>query len=473
MWKTLLISVVYSSLLFHSQRVESGKPKAARPANMALLMEETVKRFGPAQNMQGRASGRPGRPSNTWECEKITGVPANIRRDMKLSSFYKKYLHAYGIPILSSHRVKDSALRRACYVVTFVMADRQDLRNYFYSRNGRAAVIAHKVEQVTTIPEHSWLPSWWNQRARGLGGTIQHPISTCGEENLLCYKSDPWRDEDIFLHEFVHAMHNVAIASNGAIPDFDRRISSRYNYLKRTGERWANTYAMSTDREYLAEGAQSYFDVDADINPPNGIHNHINTREELRGYDPVLFGFCREIFPCGNKIVDRCDEVSQQSIPAKRWHFRMNCNKDGSGGIWMDFKTKQPVGVKPTQQPGTPPAPQTPPPSTNRPTPPAPQTPPPPTNPPTKAPTQSPGKCVDNHNRCSYWASIGECNKNPRYMKVNCKKSCRVCNGGGGGGGCVDKDNSGSCRGWAQHGYCRSNRYVYQNCKKSCGLCSR
>lgn len=46
-----------------------------------------------------------------------------------------------------------------------------------------------------------------------------------GEENLLCYRSDPWRNEDIFLHEFVHGIHNVAIASNGAIKDFDRRIS--------------------------------------------------------------------------------------------------------------------------------------------------------------------------------------------------------------------------------------------------------
>ena len=71
---------------------------------------------------------------------------------------------------------------------------------------------------------------------------------------------------------------------------------------------------MSTDREYLAEGAQSYFDVDADINPPNGIHNFVNTRKELKAYDPVLFNFCRELFPCGNKIVDRCDEAGRKLV---------------------------------------------------------------------------------------------------------------------------------------------------------------
>ena len=30
----------------------------------------------------------------------------------------------------------------------------------------------------------------------------------------------------------------------------------------------------------------------------------------------------------------------------------------------------------------------------------------------------------DNHPNCPYWASRGECKKNPRYMLLNCKKSC-------------------------------------------------
>ena len=100
----------------------------------------------------------------------------------------------------------------------------------------------------------------------------------------------------------------MGIASNGAIPSFDGRLSQRYKYLKRTGYRWRNTYAMSTDREYLAEGAQSFFDCNDEQNPPNGIHNHINTRTELKSYDPVLYGFLKEIFPCQNRYLKRCDE---------------------------------------------------------------------------------------------------------------------------------------------------------------------
>jgi glutathione peroxidase-family protein len=33
---------------------------------------------------------------------------------------------------------------------------------------------------------------------------------------------------------------------------------------------------------------------------------------------------------------------------------------------------------------------------------------------------------VDTHDNCAYWASIGECTKNPGYMLTNCKKSCNV-----------------------------------------------
>ena len=36
-------------------------------------------------------------------------------------------------------------------------------------------------------------------------------------------------------------------------------------------------------------------------------------------------------------------------------------------------------------------------------------------------------ECVDNHENCPYWSEIGECDKNPSYMRINCKKSCDRC----------------------------------------------
>lgn len=35
--------------------------------------------------------------------------------------------------------------------------------------------------------------------------------------------------------------------------------------------------------------------------------------------------------------------------------------------------------------------------------------------------------CTDSDDNCKYWASVGECEKNPNYMLYNCRKSCNTC----------------------------------------------
>lgn len=35
--------------------------------------------------------------------------------------------------------------------------------------------------------------------------------------------------------------------------------------------------------------------------------------------------------------------------------------------------------------------------------------------------------CRDVGQYCGDWARKGECNRNPSYMRLNCKKSCRLC----------------------------------------------
>lgn len=83
-------------------------------------------------------------------------------------------------------------MKRACYVVRFVFADRPELRNSYYKMYGRFALMA-TTEVTTDIPEHRDLGAWWNTRARGLGATRERPVSTAGEENALCLSSDRYR----------------------------------------------------------------------------------------------------------------------------------------------------------------------------------------------------------------------------------------------------------------------------------------
>jgi len=52
------------------------------------------------------------------------------------------------------------------------------------------------------------------------------------------------------------------------------------------------------------------------------------------------------------------------------------------------------------------------------------------TPPPAPTPTPAPSPCTDDNDNCEYWASVGECEANPGYMLVNCRKSCAVCSPG-------------------------------------------
>ena len=96
----------------------------------------------------------------------------------------------------------------------------------------------------------------------------------------------------------------------------------------------------------------------------DGIHNHIDNRNDLYYYDLNLYALVYEAFPCLNEIIDRCG--SQNGILAD---IKMNCNGDGG----------------------------------------------------------NPGNCFDENEYCEYWANAGECEINPGYMLQYCKKSCGVC----------------------------------------------
>jgi hypothetical protein len=43
------------------------------------------------------------------------------------------------------------------------------------------------------------------------------------------------------------------------------------------------------------------------------------------------------------------------------------------------------------------------------------------------APPPEDPQCMDLHQQCAEWAFFEECNKTPKYMHVNCRKSCKLC----------------------------------------------
>ena len=304
-------------VLLKTSAVHSAASSIIKPT--VFLSNTILIRFSPsATSLQYtlRTSGsRQGASGSEWRCERVTEVPKNVRDEFRLSYSYQKYAHAYNIPILGTENADDEAIQRACYVTRFLFADRRDLREAFFRAWGRVAVMDNN-EVTLRIPEHSHLNESYNS-ARGLGGTLHIPVATGATENLLCQPDDPNKLEDTFAHVLAHTIRRVSITM--IISSYKSRLMGAYMNSRLNGL-WPGTRAMYTVDEYFAQGALSFFNVSAPYTEQT--KNDINTREKLERYDPGLYSLIKEIFPCMNTIVDRCDDQSEYSIMYNSEHVR-------------------------------------------------------------------------------------------------------------------------------------------------------
>lgn len=209
------------------------------------------------------------------------GVPA----------FYTQRISAGGFPIVASAKVNPYALKEAAYLVNMMFAKRPDLCEAMTRSGARMCILAWN-EFTTDQPEFAAMKpkDFWDARARGLGGSEEDPYCSSAEENLLGYPGDPYSTECILIHEFAHCIHLRGMANLD--PTFDGRVKVAYDTAMKAGL-WKGKYAATNDREYFAEGVQSWFDNNRENDRE---HNHVNTRVELVEYDPGLAALCREVF---------------------------------------------------------------------------------------------------------------------------------------------------------------------------------
>lgn len=219
------------------------------------------------------------------------GVPA----------FYTQRVSAHGYPIVASANVNPYALKEAAYLVDLMLAKRPDVREAMIQSGSRLCILAWN-EFTTDQPEFAWLGNerrsrsgvsakdYIDARARGLGGSMTDPYCSCAEENLLGYPGDPYSTENILIHEFAHNIHLRGMTN--VDPTFDRRLKKTYDEAMQKGL-WKGKYASVNHHEYFAEGVQSWFDNNREMDHD---HNHVNTREELLDYDAGLAAICREVF---------------------------------------------------------------------------------------------------------------------------------------------------------------------------------
>ena len=254
------------------------------------------------------------KPAEQKEVETLDIPPCQVTAppdSLHLDKFYTKYVDVNGLPLISSWRVPDSAFtaaHRTLYAMTKML--HPDILYAMQKAGARVAIMA-RYEGTTDLPEHHYLANDtalnWDLRARGLGGTIEEPLTSCAEENVLAYQIDKYHAEDILVHEFAHAIHCIGIIQVDTA--FNTRLQALYEKAKKSGK-LDNTYRITDKEEYFAEGVQDWFNVNAEMPHADGKHNWCNTREELQEYDPELYQLIGEYFPKTNLSVSKHPKIN-------------------------------------------------------------------------------------------------------------------------------------------------------------------
>jgi alpha-glucosidase len=224
-----------------------------------------------------------------WEKILNPYSPQALRKT--LDPFYKQHIVADGLVVAGSEKVSLYALREAGYLANKMLANRPDvMRDLWEKRKMFVAVMAY-CELQTDLPDCRGMSLWWAYRARGLGS---RPVS-CGEENLLDLKGDPYKGENIFIHEFAHGINSVLGE------DFNVRLRELYDQAKQSGR--FGGYAIDGGvAEFWAEGVQTWFECNGRKRPKSGRGSdsftvlgpqgelvcHLTTREQLKTYCPEL-----------------------------------------------------------------------------------------------------------------------------------------------------------------------------------------
>lgn len=242
--------------------------------------------------------------------DSVGSVSEKLRKDFKLAPFYQKSAVLDGFPIVASAKVDDAAITESVVIVRGMLDGREDILRAMAKSRVRLAIMAVS-ERTCDIPEHADLrpPEYWNVRARGLGATRERPAVSGAEENVLCLKGDPYSTENILVHEFAHAIHEMGL--KGTDPTFDRRLKETYDAALASGK-WKGKYAAENHHEYWAEAVQSWFGTNREN---DALHNHVNSREELVEYDPAVAKLCEEVFGKTKWTYRRADDPARQSEP--------------------------------------------------------------------------------------------------------------------------------------------------------------
>ncbi|MDR7114110.1 hypothetical protein J2X03_004015 [Microbacterium trichothecenolyticum] len=234
---------------------------------------------------------------NAAKTATYTGVP-------KLDYYTQSLMTGAGIEVKAGERVGATTLTKAAAQVDAQLAHSGTGIAATMAANGCSLAVYGSRENAYLVPEHrgGYNPTMYD--VEGYGGNMwNNCVSSISERNVLRTRGDAntflntaYPNENILVHEFGHAVLSVGIEEQ-ADQTLSDAFFAAYENAYTTG-RWPNTYAMSNRDEFFATLSAIWFDNMAEKPDWNdGVRSPINTRAELKEYDPVSYAFFATIYP--------------------------------------------------------------------------------------------------------------------------------------------------------------------------------
>ncbi len=207
-------------------------------------------------------------------------------------SFYKKYIDAAGIPILSSSKVSDDNLKLTRKLILILLKKRTDIHRELVSNN-LIIVIRSKSEKNSDHPDFSGLKGGDQDEDSGLAGDLFASSTTliAEDENGNVYIN-------VIVHEMAHVVHHLGIATLEGSPKLNeinklqkdainRRLFVNSDHLNDLDKsiQIDEFFAMVTEVFFNATSHEEYI---------------YKNRDDIKKKHPNMYKFLIQYFPAIN-----------------------------------------------------------------------------------------------------------------------------------------------------------------------------
>lgn len=204
-----------------------------------------------------------------------------------------------GITVKAGKYVQPKTIELSLLIIDLMLEKIPEVSRELIRRGSDVAIFGLK-ENAYDIPEHRMGYLLAKRHVAGYGAEMENPHSSISEANVIRLRSGRYATsyphEMILVHEFAHAIHLVGIngLQDGTMSQY---IDKAYGNAKNMGL-WPDTYAISNNEEYFATLSTIWFNVmqEGIDGRWDGIRGPVNTREELRVYDPMGYELMKDIY---------------------------------------------------------------------------------------------------------------------------------------------------------------------------------